>query len=197
MVSENHHLTINTKSAKVDGTSLIARTHHHHTHIEVDSQMRSQPPPLPQQQHHHHRHHHHRLLNPEYQHKSFSRSRSRSPYSASPHRHAQEDCRHTAKEFFDGVSPDALAQRLEFLEAGQSHLQSNPAAELQRKNEEMLQDIIERLDKTISEQDSLDLDVSAETTTLLQEQNHQLNPALLKDQRTLQQHHGNANIRHS
>ncbi|CAO3574343.1 unnamed protein product [Mortierella alpina] len=132
----------------------------------------------------------------EYQHRQGPRSRSRSPYSVSPHSDGQDNRQHTPEALRDGVSPDALAQKLELLEADQSRAQLDPA-ELRRKNEELLQDIIERLDKNVSEQDPLDLDVSDTTTTFLQGESQQLNPALLKDYRTLRQHHGNANIRHS
>ncbi|KAF9945637.1 hypothetical protein BGZ70_003698 [Mortierella alpina] len=193
MVSENHHLTVDTEFAQVDSECSVVRTHRHHTQFKMGSQMRSHQ--QQQQQQRYPPHHHYRRLDPEYQHKQGSRSRSRSPYRASPHRHEQDGRRHTPEAFHDGVSPDALTQKLELLEADQSRLQMDPA-ELQRKKEELLQDIIERLDKNVSEQDPLDLDAS-DTTTLLQEESQQLNPALLKDHRTLRQHHGNANIRHS
>ncbi len=193
MVSENHHLTIDTESPQVDAGRSISRTYHHHTHIEVGSHTHFQQQTLPQQHHQYHHPHHHRLLNPGYQQKQFSRSRSRSPFNGSTPAHQQED-RRTAEMMYDGISPNALAQKLELLEAGQSHLQRD-SAELQQKSREVLQDIMERLDKNANEQDPLDLDVSE--TTLPQEESQQLNPALLKDHRTLQQHHGNANIRHS
>ena len=193
MISENHHLTIDTESTQVDSVSSMSKTGCYHAHLETGSHIRFQQ--HQQHQQHHHQHpHHRRLLNPEYCQKPFSRSRSRSPCKASTHRPGQEGY-DTLEADHDGISPNALAQKLELLVEADPFSQQRDPAELQRENEERLQDIIARLDKNASEQDPLDLDVSE--TIVVDDQSPQLNPALLKDHRTLQQHHGNANIRHS
>ncbi|KAG0375186.1 hypothetical protein BGX24_009438 [Mortierella sp. AD032] len=75
--------------------------------------------------------------------------------------------------------------------------------ELQQRGEEALHDILERLESKkgalteVTEAETVEsLPDSNETMMARRQHTYKINPELLKDSHPLQQHHGNANLRH-
>ncbi|KAF9099752.1 hypothetical protein BGX23_012146 [Mortierella sp. AD031] len=73
------------------------------------------------------------------------------------------------------------------------------AIELQQRGDEVLQDILERLESkkgTLTEIAEAEDSLPDSSEMIRRQHTHKLNPELLKDNHPLQQHHGNANLRH-